>query len=127
MSEKIADFTNVHKGSSYAEGEDGKLIEISNWESDGDVDVYGAVYGSLKVVHDINDPDADSGTCTWAGEAFLPDGTKTIGFLSGTWEKTGNHVWKLNMTGRDSREGPTRVESTITLETLTWSGSVYRG
>lgn len=127
MSEKIADFTNVHKGSSFAEGEDGKLIEISNWESDGDVAVYGAVYGSLRVVHDISDPDADRGMCTWAGEAFLPDGTKTIGFLSGTWEKAGNHVWKLNMTGRDSRVGPTRVESTITLETLTWSGSVYSG
>jgi len=127
MSEKVSDFELKHKASSYSEGEDGKLISISNWETEGDMEVYGAVYGSLKVVHDINDPDADSGTCSWAGEGFLPDGSKTIGFLSGTWEKAGNHVWKLSMTGRDSREGPTRVESTITLETLTWSGTVYRG
>ena len=61
MSEKVADFELKHKGSSYSEGEDGKLISTSNWETEGDLDVYGAVYGSLKVVHDINDPDADSG------------------------------------------------------------------
>ncbi len=71
MSEKIADFKNNHKGTSFAEGEDGKLIEISNWESDGDIDVYGAVYGSLKVVHDINDPDADSGNLFMGRRRFL--------------------------------------------------------
>ena len=122
MSEKVSDFELKHKASSYSEGEGGKLISISNWETEGDVDVYGAVYGSLKVVHDINNPDAESGTCSWAGEGFLPDGSKTIGFLSGTWEKAGNHVWKLSMTGRDSAVGSTRVESTIALETsdLVW-------
>ena len=61
MSEKVSDFELKHKASSYSEGEDGKLISISNWETEGDMEVYGAVYGSLKVVHDINDPDADSG------------------------------------------------------------------
>ena len=119
MSEKVSDFELKHKASSYSEGEGGKLISISNWETEGDVDFYGAVYGSLKVVHDINNPYAESGTCSWAGEGFLPDGSKTIGFLSGTWEKAGNHVWKLSMTGRDSAVGSTRVESTIALETLT--------
>ena len=63
MSEKVSDFELKHKASSYSEGEGGKLISISNWETEGDVDVYGAVYGSLKVVHDINNPDAESGTC----------------------------------------------------------------
>ena len=126
MSEKVADFELKHKASSYSEGENGKLIGISNWESEGDMAVYGTVYGSLRVVHDINDPDADTGSISWAGEGFLPDGSKTIGFLSGTWEKAGNHVWKLSMTGRDSAVGETRVEGTIDLETLTWSGTVYK-
>ena len=126
MSEKVADFELKHKASAYSEAENGKLINISNWETDVDMDVYGAVYGSLRVVHDINDPDADAGECSLAGEGFLPDGTKTIGFLSGTWEKAGKHVWKLNMTGRDSAAGNTRVESTIALETLTWTGTVYK-
>ena len=126
MSEKVADFELKHKASAYSEAENGKLINISNWETDADMDVYGAVYGSLRVVHDINDPDADTGECSWAGEGFLPDGTKTIGFLSGTWEKAGKHVWKLSMTVRDSAAGNTRVESTIALETLTWTGTVYK-
>jgi len=80
----------------------------------------------LKVVHDLNNPNADTGEVSWAGEGFLPDGSKTIGFLSGTWEKAGNHIWKLNMTGRDSEAGNTRVESTLALETLTWTGTVYK-
>ena len=126
MSEKVADFELKHKASAYSEAENGKLINISNWETEADMDVYGTVYGSLRVVHDINDPDADTGECSWAGEGFLPDGTKTIGFLSGTWEKAGKHVWKLSMTGRDSAAGNTRVESTIALETLSWTGTVYK-
>jgi len=126
MSEKIADFEVKHKGSSYEDGGDGKLISTSNWETEAEIEVYGAVFGTLKVIQDINDPDADSGECSWSGEAFMPDGTKAIGFQSGTWEKAGNHVWKLSMTGRDSKEGAVRTESTIALETLTWSGTVYR-
>lgn len=126
MGEKIADFELKHRGNSFSEGEDGKLIEVSNWETEADMEVYGTVYGSLTVVHDFNDPDADSGEVRWAGEAFSPDGTKTIGFQSGTWEKAGNHEWKLSMKGRDSKEGEVYTESQIALETLTWSGTVYR-
>ena len=126
MSEKIADFELKHKGTSYAEGENGKLIASVNWETEGEMEVYGVVYGTLKVVHDISDRDANGGTCSWAGEGFMPDGTKAIGFQSGTWEKAGSHVWKLSMTGRDSKEGAVRTESTIALETLTWSGTVYK-
>jgi hypothetical protein len=62
----------------------------------------------------------------WAGEGFLPDGAKTFGFLSGTWEIAGKHVWKLSMTGNDSAAGNTRVECSFALETLTWTGTVYR-
>ena len=102
------------------------LLNPFNWETEAEIEVYGAVFGTLKVIQDINDPDADSGECSWSGEAFMPDGTKAIGFQSGTWEKAGNHVWKLSMTGRDSKEGAVRTESTIALETLTWSGTVYR-
>ena len=36
---------------------------------------------------------------------FSPDGTRTVGFQSGTWEKIGNHKWSLKMTGKDSKSG----------------------
>ena len=126
MSEKIADFELKHRGTSYSQNDDGNLVATVNWETEGDMDVYGAVYGTLTVIHDYNNPDADSGTCSWACEGFAPDGTKTIGFQSGTWEKAGNHQWSLKMTGKDSREGDVSTESHIALETLTWSGSVYK-
>ena len=126
MSEKIADFELKHRGTSYSQNDDGNLVATVYWETEGDMDVYGAVYGTLTVIHDYDTPDADSGTCSWAGEGFAPDGTKTIGFQSGTWEKTGSHQWSLKMTGKDSREGDVSTESHIALETLTWSGSVYK-
>ena len=126
MSEKIADFELKHRGTSYSQNDDGNLVATVNWETEGDMDVYGAVYGTLTVIHDYDNPDADSGPCSWAGEGFAPDGTKTIGFQSGTWEKAGNHLWSLKMTGKDSREGDVSTESHIALETLTWAGSVYK-
>ncbi|MBS25432.1 MAG: hypothetical protein CMQ28_07310 [Gammaproteobacteria bacterium] len=127
MGDKIADFELKHRGSSFSEGENGKLIEVSDWETEGDNEVYGAVYGSLTVVHDINDPDAKTGEIRWAGEGFSPDGTKTIGFQSGTWKMSGNHEWELSMKGRDSKEGDVYTESKIALNTLTWTGTVYKG
>ena len=30
--------------------------------------MYGAVFGTLRVIQDINNPDADSGECSWSGE-----------------------------------------------------------
>ena len=104
MGEKIADFELKHKGTSYSQNNDGNLVATVNWETEGDMEVYGAVYGTLTVVHSYSDPDANSGECSWAGEGFSTDGTKTIGFQSGTWEKAGNHEWSLKMTGKDSRE-----------------------
>ena len=95
MSEKIADFELKHRGTSYSQNDDGNLVATVNWETEGDMDVYGAVYGTLTVIHDYYNPDADSGPCSWAGEGFAPDGTKTIGFQSRTWEKAGNHKRSL--------------------------------
>ena len=126
MTEKIADFQLKHKGSSFSRDGEDNLVEVSNWESEGDIDVYGAVFGSLTVSININDPDADSGEISWAGEGFLPDGSRSIGFQKGTWKKDGKNEWKLSMRGRDSKEGNVSTESHISLEALTWSGSIFR-
>ena len=52
MSEKIADFELKHRGTSYSQNDDGNLVATVNWETEGDMDVYGAVYGTLTVIHD---------------------------------------------------------------------------
>ena len=85
----------------------------------------GTVWGSITFLQDIGDANADGGTCSWAGEGFLPDGSKVIGFREGTWEKSGNHKWKLVMEGEDSSAGKVRTESEIELSTLIWEGTVY--
>ena len=125
MSEKIADFSLKHQGNSYSRNAQGQLVSVTNWETEGDMDVYGTVWGSITFLQDIGDANADGGTCSWAGEGFLPDGSKVIGFQEGTWEKSGNHKWKLVMEGEDSSAGKVRTESEIELSTLIWEGTVY--
>ena len=53
MGEKIADFELKHKGTSYSQNNDGNLVATVNWETEGDMEVYGAVYGTLTVVIQI--------------------------------------------------------------------------
>ncbi|MFL2873259.1 MAG: hypothetical protein ACJZ8M_08005 [Pseudohongiellaceae bacterium] len=48
MSEKIADFTLKHAGTSYSQNSDGNLVATINWETDDDMEIYGAVYGHLN-------------------------------------------------------------------------------
>ena len=51
-----------------------------------------------------------------AREGFSPDGTKTIGCQSETWEMTGNHEWELSMKGRDSRKAKSIRKVKLLLE-----------
>ncbi len=126
MSEKITDFKLVHVSNVYSRNDSGKLVSQVNWKTEDDLDVYGQVWGTLTFTQNFDTPDAEGGHVTWAGEGFHPDGSKTIGFQEGTWEKSGNHIWKLEMTGSDSREGGVKTVSEISLEHLTWEGIVYR-
>ena len=38
----------------------------------------------------------------------------------------GKHIWKLEMTGNDSRVGNLKTVSRICLKTSIWEGSVFR-
>ena len=73
----------------------------------------------------MNEANADSGECSWVGEAFLPDGTKGLGISEGTWEKVGSHKWEIVFEGEDSIVGKMRFEGEIELSTRTFSGAVY--
>ncbi|MDP6316419.1 MAG: hypothetical protein QF840_09235 [Pseudomonadales bacterium] len=126
MSDKIDDFKFVHISNVYSRNSSGQLVSQVNWKTEGEMAVYGEVWGTLTFIQNFDTPDAEGGEVSWAGEAFHPDGSKTIGFQTGTWTKAGNHVWRLEMTGEDSREGGVKTVSEISLETLTWAGSVFR-
>jgi hypothetical protein len=126
MSEKIDDFRFVHVSNTYSQNADGQLVSQVNMKSETDMAVYGEVWSTLTFLQNYETPDAESGAVSFAGEAFHADGTKTIGFQKGTWKKAGNHIWELEMTGKDSREGDLKTVSRISLETLIWEGSVFR-
>ena len=51
------------------------------------MEVYGVVYGSLTVVHNYSDPDADTGECSWAGEGLLQMELKQLVFSQALGKK----------------------------------------
>tara|TARA_B100000029_G_scaffold361488_1_gene354470 strand:+ start:957 stop:1340 length:384 start_codon:yes stop_codon:yes gene_type:complete len=126
MSEKIADFQLHHVNTTY-EHTGGKTLRASvNWKSEGEMDHYGAGFGTLILEHDMENPNAESGACTWQGEGFRPDGERGMGHHSGTWETKGTNTWSVRMEGWDSFDGDVVIEGEISLAELTFSGSTYR-
>ena len=76
MSEKIADFSLNHAGTTYTRNEAGQVVSYLNFE--GEVSAYGGVYGTMKVVEEFTEASATSGTCSWIGEALNEDGTRLL-------------------------------------------------
>ena len=52
MSEKIADFSLNHAGTTYTRNEAGQVVSYLNFE--GEVSAYGGVYGTMKVVEELD-------------------------------------------------------------------------
>ena len=125
MSEKLAEVSLKYVNTVYSTDSEGRVVKQINWESDGDLDIYGEGYGTLTIIENMSEANATSGPCSWTGEAFLPDGTRGLGISKGTWEKTGEHIWSVNWEGEDSVVGKMRFEGIIELSTKTLSGSVF--
>jgi hypothetical protein len=94
VSEKIADWALHHVNTTYERSGDKGLRAVSNWKTDGDIEHYGAGFGTLTVEHDMNNPNAKSGSCSWQGEAFLPNGDRLMGYFDGTWEALGGKCFE---------------------------------
>ena len=126
MSEKIGDFTLHHVNNTYDRSGDKTLRTHVNWELREEHEIWGTGFGTLIVEHDMENPNATSGKCSWQGEAFQPDGNRVMGQQEGTWETSGEHNWKTTLEGWDSQHGAVRTEGVISLENLTWSGTTYK-
>ena len=109
MGEKISDFELKFQSSTQRQDGDNLVVDV-NWATESDHEIYGAAFC----------------TTTFTGQGMLPDGTRIIGLQKGTWQKDGNHKIKITLRGRDSRDGEVSSESHMALETLTWSGTVYK-
>ncbi|SVE35019.1 uncharacterized protein METZ01_LOCUS487873 [marine metagenome] len=125
MGDKISDFELKFQSSTQRQDGDNLVVDV-NWATESDHEIYGAAFCTTTFKHDINDPDADSGEVTMAGQGMLSDGTRVIGLHKGTWQKAGVNKFKLSLRGRDSRDGDVYSESQMALETMTWSGTVYK-
>ena len=112
MSEKIADFSLNHAGTTYTRNEAGQVVSYLNFE--GEVSAYGGVYGTMKVVEEFTEASATSGTCSWIGEALNEDGTRLFGYGEGTWEQAPpDHNYKVIMEGEESNGRKTRSEGAV--------------
>ena len=125
MSEKIADFSLNHAGTTYTRNEAGQVVSYLNFE--GEVSAYGGVYGTMKVVEEFTEASATSGTCSWIGEALNEDGTRLFGYVEGTWEQTPpDHNYKITMEGEESDGRKTRCEGAVIFgEATRFEGTVY--
>ncbi len=124
MADPVGEFALRHTGSSYAKTPDGGLENNSNWE--GTATGYGAVFGTLSVSRPLNEVGSTSGSCAWAGQAYLEDGTNIGGLGEGTWEQVeGRHKWKLSLVMEISNGDRIRSEGEIDLATRTYSGKLY--
>ena len=125
MSEKIADFSLTHAGTTYTRNEAGQVVSYLNFE--GDVSAYGGVFGTLSFIENFTEASATSGTCSWIGEAMNEDGTRLFGGAEGTWEQEPpEHNYKIVLEGEESNGRKTRSEGAIVLgDTVTFKGTIY--
>jgi len=123
MSSPVGEFAHRHSGSSYATAADGSIIATSNWE--GTATGFGAVFGTLSVP--ITEGGATSGTCTWIGQAFPPDGAWVTGIGDGTWEEVdGRHRWRMSFPKLQISSGESlRCEGELDLATRTFTGQMF--
>ena len=124
MSEQIGEFSLKHTGSTYAKAADGDLAQYANFE--GTATGFGTVFGTLVFKNPLSEVGTTSGTCQWAGQAFLDDSTNLGGLGEGTWEQLeGQHKWKINMNVDISDGSKHRSEGEIDLETLSFNGKIF--
>lgn len=123
MAKSIGDFKLNHIGNTYAKNEDGVVTAYASYE--GTASGFGTVMGTMSFP--LVENGATSGSCSWAGQAFQPDGTSTSSSGDGTWEQVeGKHAWKTSVPALEISDG--RVMSSkgeIDLEERTFNGQMF--
>lgn len=123
LSEQIGEFSLKHDGNTYGTNSAGEITVASNFK--GEATEFGAVWGTLTSSHALSDSNATSGEVQWVGDAFLPDGSMLGGIGQGTWERSG-HEWKVTMHVDVSNGDKHRSEGAMDLETLIYSGKLFK-
>ncbi len=123
MAKSIGEFKLKHIGNTYAKNQDGVVTAYASYE--GTASGFGTVMGTMSFP--LAENGATSGKCSWAGQAFQPDGTSTSSSGEGTWEQVeGKHAWKTSVAALEISDG--RVMSShgeIDLEARTFNGQMH--
>ncbi len=124
MSDPIGEFSLKHAGTTHAKTPDGELASYSNFS--GTASGYGQVFGTLILIRPLVEAGSTSGTCSWAAQAYLEDGSVLGGLGEGSWEQVPNeHIWKISMVTEVSNGDKVRSEGQISLETLEYTGQLF--
>ena len=123
MAESIGEFTLNHTGNTYAKNKDGVVVAYASY--DGSASGFGTVMGTM--CFPLSENGATSGTRSWAGQAFQPDGTSTSSSGEGTWEQVeGTHAWKTSIPELAISDGRViKSQGEIDLEARTFNGQLF--
>ena len=123
MADSIGEFTFEHTKNVYAKNDDGVVVAYANYE--GEATGFGTVMGTLAFP--LPDSGATSGSCSWTGQAFPPDGPWTSSFGEGSWTQIeGKHAWKISIPVIEISNGTSlRSEGTVDLEARTFNGQMF--
>ena len=123
MAEHLGTFALKHTGNTYLKEGDNLVIRA---HFEGGAEQFGSGFGTVSATLPIADAGATSGTCTYAGQSFLDDGT-TLGFIAdGTWEQTpGAKEWKLTLHAVSSTGQRILSIGTVNLTTGSFEGELF--
>ena len=125
MSEEIGRFSLTHIGSTYGINSAREITSSANFQ--GHATGFCTVWGTLLSANPLSDSNATSGEIQWVGKAFLEDGSVLGGIGKGAWEKPDSeHIWKLIVHVDISTGEKQRSEGSIDLETLIYTGKIYK-
>ena len=121
MSNGGGEFSFKHTGNVYGKTDNGELATYSSWEGTGTG--YGTIFGTLSLTQALAEAGATIGSCTWAGQGYLEDGTTVGAIGEGVWTQLeGRHTWKVELDVDISNGERHRTVGEIDLASRTFNG-----
>ena len=124
MSAPLGTFAAKQICNTYSRTTDGSLE--TNVHFEGEATDLGSGFGTLSLTQKFSETGATSGTCTWAGQVFQPDGTPLGAVGDGTWEqKPGKSTWDVTILMNLSNGDRLRSVGAIDLATRSYKGEYF--
>lgn len=120
ISEPVGEFSLTSTGVTVIANPSGGGSNQVNVE--GTATGYGTVVGTLTFQTDA--PDAAGGSCTWAGQGYLEDGTSVGGAGQGVFTALGNHKWRVRLLMQISNGTLLVTDGEMSLDGRSYQGQI---